>query len=599
MSYTALYRKYRPDNFDDVKGQEHIVTTIRNQIKYDRIGHAYLFCGTRGTGKTTIAKLLAKAVNCEHPLDGSPCEECASCKAIQAGSSLNVVEIDAASNNGVDNIRQINDAVKYSPTEGKYLVYIIDEVHMLSAGAFNALLKTLEEPPAYVIFILATTESHKVLDTIKSRCQRFDFRRISQDVIVGRLKELLDKEGIKATDEAVNYIASAADGSMRDSLSILDQCISFNLGEELTYDRVLSTIGAVDIDVYMQIAESLRDKNAEGILDAVSEVTKQGRDLTKFTEDFVWFFRNMLFIKLSKGIETAIDITRENAERIRKLGEDFSEHTLMRYLEVLQNLTSEVRLSSVKRVTLEMGLIKLLRPDMDGDSAALVARIEALEDELKKVESGAVKIAATEAITAATSVTDHVETGETGNDNDQVTVGSQDMTDAERFMEAEREYARTELGDKIRDIKSESPDEFIQKKIDEKKEEVRKTYGEAGYADIEYLASKWKTEVLPAIGGLLQKELRMVHVVPDTAAEANDGVALKIVADTVSEGSATFEHIKKSKDYIEEKISDIVKKKVTVSIQTLSEDDMVKQGTAYGNIENFRSKIQFENVEIQ
>ena len=295
MSYTALYRKYRPDTFDEVKGQEHIVTTIRNQIKFNRIGHAYLFCGTRGTGKTTVAKLLAKAVNCEHPVDGSPCEECASCRAIQAGSSLNVVEIDAASNNGVDNIRQINDAVQYSPTQGKYLVYIIDEVHMLSSGAFNALLKTLEEPPAYVIFILATTESHKVLDTIKSRCQRFDFRRISQEVIQGRLKDLLTREGIAATDEAVAYIASAADGSMRDSLSILDQCISFNLGEELTYERVLNTIGAVDIDVYMNIAEAIRDDDAGRMLDEIARITLEGRDLTKFTEDVVWFFRNMLF----------------------------------------------------------------------------------------------------------------------------------------------------------------------------------------------------------------------------------------------------------------------------------------------------------------
>ena len=239
MSYTALYRKYRPSEFEDVKGQDHIVTTLKNQIKADRIGHAYLFCGTRGTGKTTVAKIFAKAVNCEHPVDGSPCGECQSCKAIAAGSSMNVIEIDAASNNGVENIRQIREEVSYSPTQGKYKVYIIDEVHMLSIGAFNALLKTLEEPPSYVIFILATTESHKIPITILSRCQKYDFRRISIETISARLIDLLEQEGVEAEEKAVRYVAKAGDGSMRDALSLLDQCIAFYLGEPLTYDHVL------------------------------------------------------------------------------------------------------------------------------------------------------------------------------------------------------------------------------------------------------------------------------------------------------------------------------------------------------------------------
>lgn len=220
MSYQALYRKFRPQEFDDVKGQDHIVTTLKNQIKADRIGHAYLFCGTRGTGKTTIAKIFAKAVNCEHPVDGSPCGECPTCRAIAAGNSMNVIEIDAASNNGVDNIRQIREEVEYRPTEGKYKVYIIDEVHMLSIGAFNALLKTLEEPPAYVIFILATTEAHKIPITILSRCQRYDFRRISIDTITARLRELMDAEQVTVEDRALRYIAKAGDGSMRDALSL-------------------------------------------------------------------------------------------------------------------------------------------------------------------------------------------------------------------------------------------------------------------------------------------------------------------------------------------------------------------------------------------
>ena len=227
MSYTALYRKFRPDEFEDVKGQDAIVRTLKHQINASRIGHAYLFCGTRGTGKTTDAKIFAKAVNCEHPVDGSPCGECAMCQSIAAGTSMNVIEIAAASNNGVDNIREIRDEVTYRPTEGKYKVYIIDEVHMLSIGAFNALLKTLEEPPEYVIFILATTEAHKIPITILSRCQRYDFKRISIETIAARLRELIDKEGWDVEDKAVRYIAKMADGSMRDSLSLLDLCTAF------------------------------------------------------------------------------------------------------------------------------------------------------------------------------------------------------------------------------------------------------------------------------------------------------------------------------------------------------------------------------------
>ena len=253
MAYQALYRKWRPLEFEDVKGQEHIVTTLKNQIRADRIGHAYLFCGTRGTGKTTVAKIFAKAVNCEHPVDGSPCGECPTCKAIAEGRSMNVIEIDAASNNGVDNIREIRDEVQYSPTEGRYKVYIIDEVHMLSIGAFNALLKTLEEPPAYVIFILATTEAHKIPVTILSRCQRYDFHRISIETIAGRLSQLMEAEHINVEEKAIRYVAKAADGSMRDALSLLDQCIAFYLGQDLKYENVLEVLGAVDTAVFAEM----------------------------------------------------------------------------------------------------------------------------------------------------------------------------------------------------------------------------------------------------------------------------------------------------------------------------------------------------------
>ena len=276
MAYTALYRKFRPNEFEDVKGQEHIVTTLKNQIKADRIGHAYLFCGTRGTGKTTVAKIFAKAVNCEHPVDGSPCGECASCKAIAAGNSMNVIEIDAASNNGVDNIREIREEVNYSPTEGRYKVYIIDEVHMLSIGAFNALLKTLEEPPSYVIFILATTEAHKIPITILSRCQRYDFRRISIDTITDRLNDLIAREGVEAEDKAIRYVAKAADGSMRDALSLLDQCIAFYLGQKLTYDHVLEVLGAVDTEVFSTLLRQLLKKDIPGCIALLEELVTQG-----------------------------------------------------------------------------------------------------------------------------------------------------------------------------------------------------------------------------------------------------------------------------------------------------------------------------------
>ena len=257
MSYTALYRKFRPETFDDVKGQDHIVTTLRNQIKANRIGHAYLFTGTRGTGKTTVAKILAKTVNCLNPSDNGPCGECETCKAITSGASMNVIEIDAASNNGVDNIREIVEEVSYTPAQGKYKVYIIDEVHMLSIGAFNALLKTLEEQPSYVIFILATTEVHKLPITILSRCQRYDFKRITIDTITNRLKELVVAEEVTIEEKALRFIAKTADGSMRDALSLLDQAIAFHLGDSLTFATVLDVLGAVDTEVFSTLLRNV------------------------------------------------------------------------------------------------------------------------------------------------------------------------------------------------------------------------------------------------------------------------------------------------------------------------------------------------------
>lgn len=393
MSYQALYRKWRPSEFDEVKGQDHIVTTLKNQIKADRIGHAYLFCGTRGTGKTTVAKIFAKAVNCLTPVDGSPCNECAMCKAINSQTSMNVIEIDAASNNGVDNIREIRDEVTYSPTEGRYKVYIIDEVHMLSIGAFNALLKTLEEPPSYVIFILATTEAHKIPITILSRCQRYDFKRITIETIASRLQELIDREALDVEPKAVQYIARAADGSMRDALSLLDQCVAFYLGERLTYDNVLEVLGAVDTSVFSRMLRFIDSGQFVEAVRLLEEVVIQGRELSQFVVDFIWYMRNLLLVQGSGDLEDVLDISSENLAALKEEARLIDNEKIMRYIRVFSELSNQVRYSSQKRVLIEVALVKLCQPSMEGRSASLENQVAALAERLgtleKQLESGA------------------------------------------------------------------------------------------------------------------------------------------------------------------------------------------------------------------
>ena len=384
MSYTALYRKFRPAKFEDVKGQDHIITTLQNQIRADRIGHAYLFCGTRGTGKTTVAKIFAKAVNCEHPADGSPCGGCEICKSIAAGTSMNVIEIDAASNNGVDNIREIREEVAYRPTEGRYKVYIIDEVHMLSIGAFNALLKTLEEPPEYVIFILATTEAHKIPITILSRCQRYDFKRISIETITDRMRELMDAEQVDVEDRALKYIAKAADGSMRDALSLLDQCIAFYLGQKLTYDDVLEVLGAVDTDVFSRLLRTVIARDVPGVLDVVEELVMQGRELTQLTADFTWYLRNLLLVKTSDNIEDVLDVSTENMTQLKEEAQMVEPDMLFRYIRIFSELSGQLRYASQKRVLLEVALIKLCTPAMETEQDSLLDRIRSVEEKVEK-----------------------------------------------------------------------------------------------------------------------------------------------------------------------------------------------------------------------
>lgn len=390
MSYMALYRKFRPTEFGDVKGQDHIVTTLKNQIKAQRIGHAYLFCGTRGTGKTTIAKILAKTVNCEHPVDGNPCNECSMCRAINEQRSMNVIEIDAASNNGVDNIREIVEEVQYSPTEGRYKVYIIDEVHMLSTGAFNALLKTLEEPPSYVIFILATTEAHKIPITILSRCQRYDFKRITIDVIAARLRELTDREGIEAEEKAIRYVAKAADGSLRDGLSLLDQCIAFYLGQKLTYDRVLDVLGAVDTEVFGKMFRYIADCQVVPAIELLEELIINGREIAQFVTDFTWYLRNLLLIRTSQEAPSIIDASSEQMAILREEAMICDTDTLMRYIRVLSELSNQIKYATQKRVLVEVALIKLCKPAMETNYDSILDRIRVIE---KQLEDGVVMAA--------------------------------------------------------------------------------------------------------------------------------------------------------------------------------------------------------------
>jgi DNA polymerase-3 subunit gamma/tau len=391
MSYTALYRKWRPKGFQGVMGQQHIVKTLTNQIMASRIAHAYLFCGTRGTGKTSTAKIFAKAVNCESPVDGSPCNECSVCKTINENRSMNIIEIDAASNNGVDNIREIREEVKYTPTEGKYKVYIIDEVHMLSTGAFNALLKTLEEPPEHVIFILATTEPHKIPVTILSRCQRYDFKRISIKTIADTLIYYMDEENINIEKNAILYIAKVADGSMRDALSILDQCIAFYLGEDITIEKVLDVLGAVDTQIFLDMVYAINKKDAKKCMELTDHIIMQGRDINQFIMDLINHLRNILILKSIKDGMQVLDMSQENIEEIKEQADKVSEEEIIYYIKIFSELEVKIKYSSRKRILLEVELMKLCQPSMDNTSIGLLQRIKDLE---QKIENGVQVVAA-------------------------------------------------------------------------------------------------------------------------------------------------------------------------------------------------------------
>ncbi|MBQ4417549.1 MAG: DNA polymerase III subunit gamma/tau [Butyrivibrio sp.] len=403
MSYIALYRKFRPPVWEDVKGQDHIVTTLRNQLEKDRIGHAYLFCGTRGTGKTSVAKIFARAVNCKNPQNGNPCGECASCKAALAGNSMNIVEMDAASNNGVDDARTLIDEVAYSPVGDRFKVYIIDEAHMLTTPAFNALLKTLEDPPEYVIFILATTEMHKIPVTILSRCQRYDFHRISADIIAKRLREVADHESIDVEDKALAYIARVADGALRDGLSLLDQCAAFYANETLTFDRVLEVLGAVDTVVFHDLLNALVAGDVADAIGRIDAVVLQGKELSQFVNDFIWYLRNLMLAQTAGDVSSVLDISTDRMQALLEQAAAIDRETVMHFIRVLSETQAQMRLDAQKRTILEMALVRLARPSSETGTDAIEARVRALEQRedrlmkaLRMIESGTFQMTASQ-----------------------------------------------------------------------------------------------------------------------------------------------------------------------------------------------------------
>lgn len=363
MEYLALYRKYRPNNFEEVVGQNHITTSLKNQIKNEQISHAYLFCGTRGTGKTSIARIFAKAMNCENPVNGSPCNKCKTCLALSDPSNLDIVEIDAASNNRVEEIRELREKVKYPPVNGKYKVYIIDEVHMLTDSAFNALLKTLEEPPKYVVFILGTTEVQKLPATILSRCLRFDFKLISSEQLEGLVKKVFDLSGIKYENEGVSLIAKLGEGSARDTLSIADMCVAFT-NKNVTYASVVEAVGTTDTNTLKVLAEYLLNKQVNGLLSEINKVANSGKNLAQLAKDLAGYFRDIAVVKTCKNYEEILKYPKQDLAEL----EVFAKHEIFDILNILKTLGSleqDFRYTQNPRALFEIVMLSMVFPQQE------------------------------------------------------------------------------------------------------------------------------------------------------------------------------------------------------------------------------------------
>lgn len=392
MAYQALYRQWRPKTFSQMIGQSAVIGTLRNQVVTGRIAHAYLFCGSRGTGKTSTAKILARAINCEHPENGDPCGVCDNCLRMEREESLDVIEIDAASNNGVEEIRELRETVKYPPQYGKYKVYIIDEVHMLSTSAFNALLKTLEEPPAHIVFILATTEPQKLPETILSRCQRFDFGRLSVSDIQRRLAEAVEDSGTEATPGALMMIARAAEGGMRDAFSMLDMCLGY--GRKVDENLVREILGTSDRAFLFRFADALLQEDISAAFEMIAELIQDGRDPAVFAKEMAAHFRMLLIVKTC-GNEKDIsfqDLTEEDYRDFARQGEGFTVTRLMKMMELFMGLETEMRYASSPRLSLENAALKCIVKMKENDPQALLDRIEELEKKMTELSSGAVRV---------------------------------------------------------------------------------------------------------------------------------------------------------------------------------------------------------------
>ena len=386
--HKALYRAYRPQTFKDVVGQEHIIKTLKNQIENGNVGHAYLFCGTRGTGKTSTAKIFARAVNCIDSVNEEPCNECEVCKDILNDNIMDVIEIDAASNNSVDDVREIRENVKYTPAKCKYKVYIIDEVHMLSQGAFNALLKTLEEPPSYVIFILATTEPHKIPATILSRCQRFDFKRVTVQDMSSRMKEICEDVNIDVDERALNLIARNSQGALRDALSILDQCMSFS-DDKIEYKDVVDLLGTVNIEQLFEMAEYVIKEDTKKCLEILNEFVIWGKDIKNLIDDLIDHFRNLMICKVSTELDEIISLPEETIEQLKAQSNLIETNDIIRILNILSEAQDNIKSSSNPRVLAEVSIMKLSQPMFDESKEALIKRLANLEAIIK---SGNIKV---------------------------------------------------------------------------------------------------------------------------------------------------------------------------------------------------------------
>lgn len=385
--YQALYRKWRPDKFSEVKGQDHVVRALKNQIRSGNIAHAYIFCGTRGTGKTSVAKLFAKTINCENMTEDGPCGQCRSCRDIAEGRSVDVVEIDAASNNGIESAREIKKNVEYPPENGRYRVYIIDEAHMITSSAWNALLKTIEEPPEHAVFIFATTEVNTIPATIRSRCQRYDFHRISVQTIADRLMEIMKRENEDVDEKALVYVARVADGSMRDALSLLDECLAYYMGEKLTYEKVLDVLGAIDYVELSALFRAVASSDVSGIMKAVNDAVMSGREMSVMVADYVRYLRNVLVVRQAPDLAESLDASPEQISLMKEDAALVDDQTLMRYIRIASGLMSSIRYSSQKRIDVEIAFVKMAVPAMETDDGSMHQRVVQLEEMVEELKN--------------------------------------------------------------------------------------------------------------------------------------------------------------------------------------------------------------------